>query len=305
MSDFKNVFYDYKAMAEQKRERSEIIAMLSYDQYVETRPYIIGKNCLDIGIGSGWSMQSILDGGALHCDGVDISGERIAQADEFLKSHGYSNYTLKQADAEDLAGISSDNYDYVNYLDIIEHLPDPQKGISEVHRVLKKGGMAYIKTPNHFTDNDLKLHHFGQLLCSLLMPGLIAGPSEDQTMLRDDMERLTEEQKETLSTVIPEGFHEHMHQYYPDELYNAIKSAGFEIVRLSGTPLFSDILYNNEAHLGHLSTAYADFVKSGGHGILLKALFQDLAASGCRPAFADMPPEYILSDSMIVVAQKI
>lgn len=38
--------------------------------------------------------------------------------------------------------------DVVTCLDVIEHLPNPGPCISEVHRVLKRGGLLFVRTPN-------------------------------------------------------------------------------------------------------------------------------------------------------------
>lgn len=305
MENFKKIFYDLKTKAEEKRDRSQIIAKLSYDIYMETRPDVKDKICLDIGIGSGWAMHSILANGAKHCDGIDISIERIRQADDLLKKKGFSNYTLKVGDAENLIETPSDNYDYINYIDILEHLQNYEKGIYEIHRVLKPGGIVYIKTPNNFTDHDLKLHYYGQMLCSLIMPELIIPPGEDHLMLRDDTKRLTEEERNRLEDVIPEGFHEHMHQFYPDELYNLMTKSGFKVRMLSGIPLFSDILFNNESHLENVSRVYTDFIKSGIYNVFIDALLQDIKTSKYRSLLDSLPANYVFSDNMIIVAQKI
>jgi ubiquinone/menaquinone biosynthesis C-methylase UbiE len=304
MENFKKLFYDLKAKAEQKRDTSEIIAKLSYDLYIKTRPDIKDKKCLDIGIGSGWSMHSLLASGCSQCDGIDISKERLKQTDNLLKSHDFNNYNLKLGDAENLEHCHSDYYDYVNYLDILEHLPDYNKGIREVYRVLKKGGLVYVKTPNNYTDSELQLHHYGQTLFSLLFPQHVPPPGSDNLMLRDDLKRLSEEEQEQVHKEAPEGFHEHIHQFYPDELYTFLTQSGFEVISLSGTPLFTDILYNNEALLKTFAEMYTEFFNMKGYHALIKSLKKDLLAAGTKPSFIDLPSEYIFSDNLIVVARK-
>jgi ubiquinone/menaquinone biosynthesis C-methylase UbiE len=304
MKDFKKLFYDLKAKAEQKRGVTEIIGKYSYDLYMKTRPNLKNKACLDVGVGTGWAMHSILADGCNHCDGIDISSERIQETDSLLKRSGFSNYSLQLADAENLQDYSSDYYDYVNYLDILEHLPDYKKGIQEVYRVLKRGGFVYIKTPNNYTDVDLKLHYYCQILFALFLPQHISPPQENSLMLRDDMKRLTEEEGKKLIGMAPEGFHEHIHQFYPDELCDFVSECGFDVIELTGTPLFTDVMYNNEAILQNFAKSYVAFLESGTYNHLIETLFDDLISSGSKPSFKEFPADYIFSDNLIVIARK-
>lgn len=304
MVDYKMLFYDLKAKAEQRRDSSEIMAKFGYDLYIKTKPDVQNKVCLDVGVGSGWVIHTLLHGGCSHCHGIDISNERIKQTDELLKAHGFSNYTLSLGDAENLDHCPSNHYDYVNYLDILEHLPSYEKGIQEVHRVLKNGGLVYIKTPNNYTDFDLRLHHYGQILFALFLPQHILPPGEDPLMLRGDIHRLSEVEVRELKSVIPADFHEHIHQFYPDELRDFLIKAGFEIVSLSGTPLFSDIIYNNESMLQNLASAYVALMETPAYQILTESLLKDLIASG-KHLFDGLPADYVFSDNLIVIARKI
>lgn len=52
------------------------------------------------------------------------------------------NRTLEQA------GFGNSSFDAVTMFDVIEHLPDPKKTVQEIHRVLRKGGVVAITTPN-------------------------------------------------------------------------------------------------------------------------------------------------------------
>jgi ubiquinone/menaquinone biosynthesis C-methylase UbiE len=304
MEDFKTLFYNLKAKAEQQRDSSEIIGRFAYDLYVRSRPDISNKICLDVGIGNGWAMHSLLAGGCSHCDGVDISNERLRQADDLLKAHGFSNYTLSLGDAEDLACCPSDHYDYVNYLDVLEHLPNSERGIQQVYRVLKNGGLIYIKTTNNYTDVDLQLHHYSQILLSLILPQHISPPSGNQLMLREDVYRLSEVELKELTNALPEHFHEHIHQFYPDELCDFVIRAGFEVVNLSGTPIFSDIIYNNEAAILNLASAYVALMETPVYQVLVESLLNDLIAAG-NYSFNGLPANYVFSDNMILVAKKV
>lgn len=307
MEEFKKLFYDLKSKAEQKRSSSQVIgkfAHVLYELYVKTRPNVRNWVCLDIGVGTGWAMHSLLADGCHFCDGIDISSERIAQTDSLLKKHGFSNYTLRLADAENLDHCDSDHYDYVNYLDILEHLPNYRKAIQEVHRVLKKGGLVYVKTPNNYTDSDLQLHHYCQTLCALFLPEQISPPGRSHRMLMDDIERLTADEQEKLAEIVPDDFQEHIHQFYPNVLVDFLCESGFDIVKLTGTPVFTDIIYNNQSMLQNFAETYATFLESGAYKLLAESLLKDLLTSKSKPSFEGLPAEYVFSDNLIVLARK-
>ena len=75
----------------------------------------------------------------------------------------YINRGIKDVRKIDLANISFvDNYfDIVICNHVLEHIPNMQKGIAEIHRVLKKGGFAVLQTPyskllrKHFEDSGI------------------------------------------------------------------------------------------------------------------------------------------------------
>ncbi len=304
--NFQKLFYDLKAKAEEKRATSSVmLATAMYQLYLKHRPNLRKKVCLDVGLGSGWAIHSILTGGATSCDGLDISEMRVNQTDELLKGQNFKNYRLWLGDAEEMTQCESGAYDYVNYLDIIEHLPSYERGVSELRRVLKKGGQVYIKTPNNYTDKDLRLHHLQATLAAMFLPSKIEMPGGNDLMLVDDMKQLSEQEQQELREAAPQDFHEHIHQFYPDELVNVLKQSGFEIVSLSGTPLFNDILYYQEAHLQQVVKLYVKWITSPAYEMTLKALSEDMKAAGEHPEYWDLPVEYVFSDNLVVVARKV
>lgn len=260
--------------------------------------------CLDVAIGSGWAMESMIAEGCKSCDGIDISQERILKTRESLEGKGRRNFRVWLDDAETLENCPSNHYDFVNYLDIIEHLVDYRSGIRQIKRVLKKGGLVYIKTTNNFTDNDLRLHHFSETICSLMFPETVPTPDGNRVMLRDDLKRLSEKEVEELTSSVPGGFHEHNHQFYPDELRDLVREEGFQIVAMTGTPLMSDILFNHENDIfGNTASAYVAFVGSEFYKSIVGALYEDLITGANEHRFRNLPPDYVLSDNIILVAK--
>ncbi|HEY9585283.1 MAG TPA: class I SAM-dependent methyltransferase [Candidatus Paceibacterota bacterium] len=72
--------------------------------------------------------------------GIDMS----PQAVEFCKSRGARDVRIGTAEA---TGCTSNTFDVVTCLDVLEHIPDDTKGIAEIHRILKLGGIAIIFVP--------------------------------------------------------------------------------------------------------------------------------------------------------------
>lgn len=57
----------------------------------------------------------------------------------------------------------NETFDMVCAFDVIEHIEDHEKAVSEIYRVLKKDGLAYITVPAFqflWSDHDVINHHF-------------------------------------------------------------------------------------------------------------------------------------------------
>lgn len=315
--DYRTLFYDLKAKAEarmqelralvaKRRGGTRAISTLTYQLYARHRPDVAGKRCLDVALGAGWAMQSILASGAAWCDGVDISNERLEQARALLSGQGFANFKVWLDDAETLAQCPDDHYDYVNYLDIIEHLLDWRAGLRQVRRVLRPGGLAYIKTTNNLTDRKFKMHHGLSVFAARLLPGYIAPPAKDMDlMLKDNMDNLTEEEREAVRQAAPEGFHEHIHQFMPDELKQVVEEEGFEVALMTGTPLGSDTLFAHEDLMPSTAVAFVELVESPLYEKLIEGMREDLVETGGLEGLRRLPAEYALSDNMILVARKL
>jgi len=119
------------------RERGYIINKKHFELLIREK---LPKNAkiLDIGCAYGYFIEIATKHGFI-CYGIDISNVALKEA----KRHG----EVIKATAE-LLPFKSNSLDVVTLFDVIEHLESPFKALKEVHRVLKRGGILIITTPN-------------------------------------------------------------------------------------------------------------------------------------------------------------
>jgi ubiquinone/menaquinone biosynthesis C-methylase UbiE len=100
-----------------------------------------GKKILEIGVGLGADHQRFAQSGA-HLTGIDLTERAVTHTRRRLAMFGFES-DLATGDAENLA-FPSETFDCVYSWGVLHHSPDTPKAISEVHRVLRSGGVAKI-----------------------------------------------------------------------------------------------------------------------------------------------------------------
>lgn len=135
---------------------------LTYGEHISRYNAVIGickgKVVADIASGTGYGSKMIA-GVAKSVIGVDYSKEAVEYASE---KYSAENLKYVVADATN-TGIEDSSIDVVISLETIEHLPNPDKFIAEVKRILKKDGVFIVSTPNddEFMDgNEFHIHEF-------------------------------------------------------------------------------------------------------------------------------------------------
>jgi ubiquinone/menaquinone biosynthesis C-methylase UbiE len=79
---------------------------------------------------------------------VDISEESIIQARQMAESCGIQNVEFRKADIYDLS-FKDETFDSVIVCFVLEHLHNPMQALSELKRVLKKGGTMIAIEGDH------------------------------------------------------------------------------------------------------------------------------------------------------------
>jgi len=108
---------------------------------------------LDIGCGPGGNITMLSDFGRV--TGLDNAQEALA----FAKTRGFER--LLEADATKIP-LPSTSFDLISSLDMLEHISDDEKVISEAFRLLKQGGTFLVTAPAHpwlWSSHDEALHH--------------------------------------------------------------------------------------------------------------------------------------------------
>lgn len=78
--------------------------------------------------------------------GLDVSDYIVNSAKKNFEEHGLKA-NLIRSDVRNIK-FPSNNFDFVYTMGTIEHIPDYEKALKEIYRVLKPGGKAIIGSPN-------------------------------------------------------------------------------------------------------------------------------------------------------------
>jgi ubiquinone/menaquinone biosynthesis C-methylase UbiE len=116
---------------------------------------------LDCGCGKGDYVDALRQHG-IEAYGIEYSEEKVVQAGASHKSAEY----IRQGDAQDMQ-FPDCTFDAVLLNEVLEHIPDEHKALSEINRVLKDSGTLIIFSPNRwypFETHSVQLKHDRKLL---------------------------------------------------------------------------------------------------------------------------------------------
>lgn len=159
-----------------------------------------GLKVLDVGCGGGLACEFLAKRGA-NVFGIDLSFTSIKAAQEHAqKSDLLIDY--KWGTAEDLP-YEENTFDAVVCFDVLEHIADLEKVISEAYRVLKRNGMFLFDTINRTFKSKV------------IMIWLL----------------------EDILKQIPRGLHDWNKFIKPDELIDLMETTGFKNIEIKGFDL--------------------------------------------------------------------
>ncbi len=104
---------------------------------------------LDLGCGyGGRTVFYARDCGARQVEGIEISARMVERCEHFAAEMNVANVAFRIAFAEDLP-FPEGQFDTVVSYDVLEHVSDPRIALSEISRVLKPGGTAWLVFPTY------------------------------------------------------------------------------------------------------------------------------------------------------------
>ncbi|HEV1996881.1 MAG TPA: class I SAM-dependent methyltransferase [Candidatus Dormibacteraeota bacterium] len=135
---------------------------------VEASPLRMGDRVLDIACGRGATLFPALEkvGPRGHVTGIDIAPEMVRLTSEDVAQRGIANVRVAEMDARDLQ-FADASFDAVICAFAIFLIPQPERVLQEICRVLKPGGAVTLST---WVGDDRRWAWMGPLA------GLLLGP---------------------------------------------------------------------------------------------------------------------------------
>jgi SAM-dependent methyltransferase len=162
---------------------------------------------LDIGCGAGYLLYLIYEKYRRHgftptVTGVDISTFQLSYMARRMHKEGIYDAVVVHGNGEYLP-FANNSFDFVTCSEVLEHIRNPNRALSEMHRVLKPAGRVLLSTPSMTAEKGWTL---------LLSPAAV--------LVKAIRGHKSESPVEDRGFDVP---------WYPKEFKKAIRFAGFEI----------------------------------------------------------------------------
>jgi SAM-dependent methyltransferase len=145
-----------------------------------------GKKVLDYGCGNGYLSVQLLERGAQHVTGIDISESQLEQARRAVEARGFADRARFLVTDAHATGFPDRAFDLIVGVGILHHL-DVERALREVRRILAPDGRAVFLeplahnpllrlgraiTPSARTEDEHPLTEDDWRLCASIFPGL-------------------------------------------------------------------------------------------------------------------------------------
>ena len=135
--EYFSFYSDNSSKKAKKRQDTFNVEIIELEKIVKKLK--VGKKILDVGCGGGFFLDSL--DGSWDKHGTEINSCAVKFATEEL------GINVLQGELKN-ANFSDQSFDVIKMRGTIEHLPDPLNELSEVYRILRKGGILTVNTPN-------------------------------------------------------------------------------------------------------------------------------------------------------------
>ena len=166
-------------------------------EYISKKINLEGLDVLDIGCGGGILAESLTKKGA-NVTGIDLADGPLNVA-KVRAQKTKLNINYQKISSSDLAETGK-KYDVITCLEMLEHVPEPNKVVADCQKLLKKDGHVFFSTINRNL-KSLMLAIFGA---------------------------------EYILNILPRGTHEYEKLIKPSELKNFIDVANLEFKEIKG-----------------------------------------------------------------------
>lgn len=107
----------------------------------------------DVGCGTGANLTTLRNYGESY--GIDMQREAIL----YCRERGINDLAISRIEQ---IPYLSESFDVITALDVLEHIDDDLKGMEELYRICKPGGMLLVTVPAYgflWSEHDEALHH--------------------------------------------------------------------------------------------------------------------------------------------------
>jgi 2-polyprenyl-6-hydroxyphenyl methylase/3-demethylubiquinone-9 3-methyltransferase len=167
-------------------------------EYIGARATLASQRVLDVGCGGGLLAEGLAARGA-RVTAIDMAPENIAAARDHAAGSELS-IDYRCVDVEELATGMPHQFDVVTCLEMLEHVPEPDRIVTACATALRPGGVAFFSTINR----NLK-----SFVLAIVGAEYVLG-------------------------LLPRGTHEYARLIRPAELATWCRTAGLELMELTG-----------------------------------------------------------------------
>ncbi len=124
---------------------------------------------LDVGCGGGILSEALAKAGA-QVTGIDLSLASLEAARQHAQAGGVQ-IDYRAITAEELAAAQPESFDAITCMEMLEHVPEPQKVIAACAQLVKPGGQVFFSTINRTLKSLVAVIWIGENILRLLPRG--------------------------------------------------------------------------------------------------------------------------------------